>query len=336
MRSVRSLFPRLLDPDFLEEAARLTVRGKRRRPDVADFLFRRESTLRELRHRLHRKAWRHGSFRALFVRDPKPRLVAVAGILDRVLHTALVRLMEPAWSPTLSEDDFACRPGFGTHRARLRLLQLVRRHRWFLHLDVRAYFPSIDLGILRGLLAERIRDRAFLEVVDGVLEAGARVYTHPGQRAFARLEPDWPPLGSGLPIGAHTSQFLAAHVYLLAFDAVVKREWRVPGYLRYVDDLFLFGDDRRELEQIRERVADWLRGERKLELKAPRARVRSCHGHLDALGGRIGRRGVEVRARRLRELGAVLARECRRERHGGSKVDLRASVEARMGELFPD
>ena len=49
MRTWRNLFERLVDPEHLDQAARLTVRGKRRRSDVAWFLVRREAALERLR-----------------------------------------------------------------------------------------------------------------------------------------------------------------------------------------------------------------------------------------------------------------------------------------------
>ncbi|MCP3915972.1 MAG: RNA-directed DNA polymerase [bacterium] len=334
MWTVRNLFPHLVDPEYLDECARLTSRGKRRRPEVADLLFRRETVLEDVRSRLRSGTWSHSPFQVLFIRDPKPRLIAKARIEDRIVHAALVRLMEPVWMRSATHDDFACRPGFGTHRARMRLLQLVRRHRFFLHLDVRSYFPSVDLRLLRALVATRVRDERFLGVLDEVLDRGAPLYSIPRYRAFARLGDDWPPEGCGLPIGASTSQFLAAHVYLLALDHRIKRDWHVPGYVRYVDDLFLFDDSRRRLARIRDELAAWLWAERRLKLKVPGARVRSSHGHLAALGCRISRGGIEPHSRRIRALGATVARECRRERHGGPPVDLEGSIEARMGELL--
>jgi RNA-directed DNA polymerase len=41
-------------------------------------------------------------------------------------------------------------------------------------------------------------------------------------------------------------------VYLNPFDHFVKRELGCGGFVRYVDDMLLFGDDKREL-------CDWLR-----------------------------------------------------------------------------
>ena len=59
----------------------------------------------------------------------------------------------------------------------------------------------------------------------------------PGDDLFAVNRP------RGLPIGNLTSQFWG-NVYLDPLDHFIKRELRCPGYVRYVDDLLLFGDDK--------------------------------------------------------------------------------------------
>lgn len=302
MRSARRLFEKLCDPDHLDRAVDLTVRGKRLRRDVAWFLFRREDEVERLQLELAAGSYHPEAFELVRILDPKPRLIARVPIADRVVHTALVTLMEPIFLPGLLPDAFACRRGLGTHRAVLRLLDLVRRHRFALHLDVRSYFPSIDHGVLRGLLARRIRDARFLAVLDRVLEAGRGVYDSPAARAMAHIDADWPPPGRGLPIGAYTSQFFAAHVYVGGLDHFIKRELKVPGYVRYVDDIFLFGDRRSELRRWRAAVACWLEAERSLRLKHPEARILSCRGPLVALGHRVRRDGVEALPRALRRL----------------------------------
>ena len=333
MKTAKGLFPRLCDPEHLEKAARNTVRGKRRRQDVAWFLFRREEELARLHAELSSGTFQPSPLELVRIRDPKPRLISRVPIRDRVVHTALVSLMEPIFLRSLSPDAFACRPDYGTHRAVLRLWQLQRQHRFALHLDIKSYFPSIDRGILRGLLARRIRDRPFLEIVDRILESGACLYDRPDARAAARLAEDWPPPGRGLPIGSYTSQLFAAHVYLAAFDHWVKRELKAPGYLRYVDDLFLFADRRRDLRRWRGEAAEWLARERGLLLKHPNARILSRHGHLDALGYRIRREGIEALPRALLRLRKRLAAELHRtyRRSGRRRVDIERSIASTAG-----
>ena len=131
--------------------------------------------------------------------------------------------MEPVFTRSLSPDAYACRPGYGTHRAVLRLLEHIRKHRVLIHLDIKSYFPSVDLEVLRCLLRRRIRDEAFLAVVDRVLAAGSGIYDAP-QAGLARALL----LTGRLPAAACRSgptpaKLFAAHVYLGELDHFVKR-----------------------------------------------------------------------------------------------------------------
>lgn len=335
MRTAGGLFPRLVEPELLERAARATVRGKRRRREVASFLFRLDEELARLRSELQGGTYQPSHFDLVAIRDPKPRLIARVPIRDRVLHTALVTLIEPVFAPSFTDDDFACRRGLGTHRALLRLVELTRRYRFALHLDIRSYFPSIDREILKGLLRRRLRDRRFLAVVERVLDQGHGLYSQPAHRRIAGLHPDWPPPDRGLPIGSYTSQLFAAHIYLNAVDHFVKRDLKVRGYLRYVDDLFCFADRRCELRAARRAIAAWLEEERHLRLKHPEARVLSCRGHLVALGHRVSRQGVEPLARAARRFRRRLAVAGVGGHRHGRPVDLRRSLAAHIGVLLP-
>lgn len=135
MKTLRHLFPRLCDPDHLDQAANATVRGKRRKCDVASFLFRREEELARLQTDLASGRYRPGRPDLVAIRDPKPRLIARVPIADRVVHTALVQLMEPVFLASLRPEAYACRKGFGTHRAVLRLWKLLRRHSFSVFLN---------------------------------------------------------------------------------------------------------------------------------------------------------------------------------------------------------
>lgn len=314
MRTWSGLFDKLLDPDFIDRAAAQTVRGKRRRPEVAWFLFRKEAILAELLQRLRVGTYRPGSTELIRIRDPKPRLIARVPIVDRIVQTAIVMALEPVLTVSLRPEAFACRPGLGTHRAVLKLLELMRRFRFALHLDIRSYFPSIDRQIVRSLLRRRVRDERLLALVDLVLAGSTGLYTAPTQRAFAGLTDDWPPMSRGLAIGAYTSQVFAAHLYLEALDHWVKRELKVRGYLRYVDDIFLFANRRGELRRARAATALWLERERGLRLKHPQARVLSCCGSLDALGYRVTRHGLRVRRRVLQRLATRVRQQAYRGR----------------------
>ncbi|MBK8979851.1 MAG: RNA-directed DNA polymerase [Planctomycetes bacterium] len=148
----------------------------------------------------------------------------------------------------------------------------------------------------------------------------------------ARLPPDWPPRGQGLPMGAVTSQLLASHLVLTAMDHRILRELRVPGAVRYVDDVFLFGDRRADLRAWRSDLVDWLLRERRQRWKHPQARVLSCAAHLDGLGFRIRRDGVEPLPAARRRVEARLRAQIRDP--GLSVARVRRSVAAALGHQF--
>lgn len=330
MHRLGSLFPRLIRIEHLERAASLAARGKRRRPDVAWFRFRQEAELRRIQAALVRGTWQPATSTPLWIRDPKPRVIARAPFADRVIHAAVIDLLWPAIARSLMPENFACRPGYGTHRAALALQRGMQRHRFVLHLDLMRYFPSVDLAILRRLLARLTRDARLLTVVDAILDAGVHLYGWSQVRGWMKLSPEWPPAGRGLPMGALTSQVFATHVYLGGFDHFVKRELKVPAYVRYVDDIFLFGD-RSELLRWRSEVGAWLENERGARLKHPEAPVIWTGSPLHGLGRRITQHTIEPLAQARWRLAGKLGQALR---EGAPEAVLARIVAARTDLLL--
>ncbi len=184
-----------------------------------------------------------------FNNNPK-NVISAAPFRDRVVHHALCNVLEPVFERSFVDDSFANRRGKGTHRALDRAQGLARRFRYVLQLDLVQFFPSVDHAILRAELTRRIDDAAVQWLVDRILARGAdvlageyRMVFFPGDDLLATLRP------RGLPIGNLTSQFWA-NCYLNPLDHFIKRELRCGGYVRFVDDLLLFDDDK-------SRLAEW-------------------------------------------------------------------------------
>ena len=231
-------------------AYRRASKGKRGQANVAAFEHRLEDNLVLLQSELAGKTYRPGPYTSFYIHEPKRRLISAAPFRDRVVHHALCNLIEPVFERSFVADSYANRVGKGTHRALDRAQQLSRTHRYVLQFDIRQFFPSIDHTILRDILAGKIHDPDVLWLIDVIVASGIGVLSEaydmvyfPGDDLLAANRP------RGLPIGNLTSQFWA-NCYLNPFDHFVKRDLRCTGYVRFVDDLLLFGDDKREL-------ADW-------------------------------------------------------------------------------
>jgi len=313
-KTFRNLYDQLYHFERLLEVYRKARRGKRRRLDVAAFEFRYEEHLLQLAEELRAGSYRPGAYRSFRVTENgKQRVISAAPFRDRVIHHAQCAVLEPIWEPRFIHDSYASRPNKGTHAALDRAQHFARGHRYALQLDVQQFFPSIDHSILRGLLARHLADAHVLALIDHILAGGAntlrdeyRMVYFPGDDLFAIERP------RGLPIGNQTSQFWA-NVYLHPVDLFIKQDLGCRAYVRYCDDLVLFGDDKVTLRQWRAAAIDFAAMLR-LTLHEGRAQVVPVETGLPFLGWRIypyrrrlKRRNVLAFTRRFRRMRARYA-----------------------------
>jgi retron-type reverse transcriptase len=299
-------YRRLCARENLLDAWRKAARGKRRRGPTAAFEYRLADRLLALKDELERHTYRPRGYVHFHIHEPKRRKISAAPFRDRVVHHALCNVIEPRFERLFIADSYANRAGKGTHRAVDRLQQLARRHRWVLRADVVRHFPSIDHQILLATLRPVVPEDDVMELVRVVLASGAgvladeyRMAWFPGDDLLAACRP------RGLPIGNLTSQFWS-NCYLHPFDQFVTRELRCRAYLRYVDDVALFGDDKRELWAWKRAVVERLAGLR-LTVHEEAAQVTPVDRGIPWLGfvvypthRRVKARKVRVATRRLR------------------------------------
>lgn len=290
--------------EHLEACARRAARGKRHRRDVSAFMFDLEGNVLDLQRRLQDQSWAPSGYREFLVREPKMRTISAAPFADRVVHHALVGVLEPAWEPTFIHDSYACRRGKGTHAAVRRYRSWLEGSRFFLKMDIEKFFPTVDHHVLVGLLARRIKDGRVLElarrIVDGSNPQEFVLQYYPGDDLFTPLE-----RRRGLPIGNQTSQFFA-NVLLDPLDHFIKERLRIGRYLRYVDDLVILGDDRPGLHEARRAIEVFLQG--------LRLRLTPRKTHLAPVNQGVRLLGYRVFPDRVRLLPGNLTRTRRRLR----------------------
>jgi RNA-directed DNA polymerase len=254
MKTYRQLYSKIYDWDNLYLAYCKARKGKRSRPPAAAFEFNQEANLIALQQEIQSKQYVPGPYYSFYIHEPKRRLISAAPFRDRVVHHALCNVIEPIFERSFVADSYANRVGKGTHRALDRCQAYSRRFAYVLQLDLQQFFPSLDHAILRDILAHKIADTDVLWLIDQILASGVGVLAEQyGMKWFSGDDLLAASRPRGLPIGNLTSQFWA-NCYLNPFDHFVKRELKCPGYVRYVDDILLFADDKAQLWQWREAV----------------------------------------------------------------------------------
>ena len=316
-----TLYDQLWSFENLYKAFVRARKGKRGQEEIAMFERNLEPELFQIQASLIDNSYRPGGYFSFYRTEAKRRLISAAPFRDRVVHHALVSVMEPLFEQRFIFDSYANRKGKGTHRALDRATHYLRRNTYSLQCDVRQFFPSIDHVILKTMLAKVISDEKVLWLAGQIIDTGVGVLDEEyDMHWFAEdnlLSANRP---RGLPIGNLTSQFWA-NVYLNELDQFIKRQLKSHCYLRYVDDILLFENDKTVLHGWRDAIIQFLASLR-LTIHEEAAPVRPVNEGLPFLGFILypdhrrlkPARGIEFRRRFRQKLQACSAGELEREK----------------------
>lgn len=288
MKRYGHLFENFTSFSNLLSAFKKARKGAVGKQETQQFSFYLERELFSLQEELITGQYMPAPYRYFQIYDPKQRTISVAAFRDRVVHHALINVLEPIYERCFIYDSYATRKGKGTHTAINRAQFFLRQSPWFFKTDIDKYFDSIRHDKLLALITRKIKDPQLLAVAEAIIRNGGAS-------------------GVGLPIGNLTSQFFA-NVYLNPFDHFVKQELSVRHYLRYMDDFVLFADNRRQLKLWRGEINNYLHKQLHLSLKPKASFINQAPNGLTFLGRRVFPRVVRLARpngqRMLRRMGA--------------------------------
>jgi len=241
-------FENIYSPENLYHAWHKVSLGKSAKSSVLNFYRNLDKNLSSIAEDLKNGTYQPGHYNLFLIRDPKERIISASPVRDRVVQHAIMNYYDPVFDRNLIFDSYACRVGKGTHKAVLRAFHFAKSSRYFLKMDVRKYFDSIDHATLKILLAKIVKDEAVLNVFYTIIDS-CNVSA-----------------GKGIPIGNLTSQFFANY-YLSSFDHHFKERLHAKRYIRYMDDILVFSDDKEELKNMYNEAVHYTAEKLKLVLK---------------------------------------------------------------------
>jgi retron-type reverse transcriptase len=271
MKRLNNLYSKICDVDNLEEAWRYVRLGKRYDKEVLRFGYNTLGNIINIHNELTWKTYQIGQYREFIIKDPKERLIQYLPLRDRVVQQALHQVIEPIFDKGFIEDSYACRKGKGTHRAMKRLQYFLNaaRQKWpgkeiyYLHCDIRKYFPHIDHEILYGAFCRKIKCCGTLKLIRAYLDS---FLTNPG-----------------MPIGTLLSQ-LSANVCMNVVDQFAKHDLREQFYLRYMDNFIVVHHDKKHLQWVKDEFEGVLRNRLRLEFNHKATRIDKAKGGIEFVG----------------------------------------------------
>jgi len=234
--------------DNLRLADQIARKGKRNQRSVQLHDLNQETNLFQLHEMLLNKTFRTSEYSTFTVREPKERLVyCLPYFPDRIVHHAIMNILEPILVASLTRDTYSCIKGRGVYacfRSLKKALVYQPATEFCLKLDIRKFYPSIDHETLKQILRRKIKDADLLWLLDEIIDSAP-----------------------GVPIGNYLSQYFA-NFYLCYFDHWIKEELGIKYYFRYADDIVILSGSKEHLHQIRAQISEYLEAKLSLHVKS--------------------------------------------------------------------
>lgn len=231
MKRIGHLMDQISDLENIEWAYWKARRRKQTKKEVLAFDSNLAENLWAMQRDIQADTLAIGNYHFFTIHDPKERQICAASFAERILHHAIMNVCHQSFEDFQVYDSYATRQGKGTEAAVNRAAFFHKNYRYFLKIDCRKYFDSIDHDILKKQLCRRFKDDKLLSLLFRIIDS---YETAPGK---------------GLPIGNLTSQYFANH-YLAHADRFLTETLKVPAMVRYMDDLLVWSNTASELSAI--------------------------------------------------------------------------------------
>ena len=271
MKRARSLFNQIVSYENIRLAWLKARRRKSSKAAVMSFARNVGTNLLLVQKNLKARPTVLQPYHQFTIYEPKERVISVVPFMDRVMHHAIMNVLEPVFERQLIFHTYACRKGKGTHRAIAHAHSQTRKFRYCLKLDIKKYFDSIDHNLLKAKLQRIIKDRDCLQLLSDIIESFG--------------------CARGLPIGNLTSQFFANY-YLSELDHYILEELGPCGYVRYMDDFLVFGHSKTTLREQLARIESFCKDRLLLQLKP--FVLADCRNGVPFLGYLVSSRAVRL------------------------------------------
>jgi RNA-directed DNA polymerase len=248
MKTHKNLYSKLCSNENLYLAYKGARKGKTQKDSVIEFESNLIENLNSLQMELSNLTYHPRPLKRFIIRDPKIRTIHASAFRDRIVHHAIINIIEPIFEKMFIYDSYASRKNKGTHLAVKRFVYFMRKvtqngcvfpkgakdknkvQGYCLKADIRHYFETVNHQILLGIITKKVNDAKIIWLIKKVLDNFDSQNEH-----------------TGMPLGNFTSQFFA-NVYLNELDYFVKHGLKAKYYIRYVDDFIILHRSKRRLE----------------------------------------------------------------------------------------
>ena len=313
------IFEKMCSLETIREAIKSASKGKRSRTEVQRVLADVEGHALQIQKMLVDRSFTvspyivserydHHSKKTRLIQRPK-------FFPDQIIHWIVVISLKDVLMRGMYFWNCGSVPDRGSRHGRFGVQYWMAKDRkntkYALQIDIKKFYDSIPHDKFMVLMRRKIKDEKALWLIQSIIDS----------------------VPSGIPIGNYTSQWFA-NFYLEGLDHYIKEELHVEHYVRYIDDLVLFGRNKKVLHKLRIKLFDYIENRLSLKVKDNWQLFRIKARGLNFLGYVFFHTHTKLRARNF----LAFTRQCRRARKridAGKRISFRqaAGLISRVGQL---
>lgn len=268
-----------------------------------------QKNLTEIQSELKNQSYKFSNLKPTLIPKPekeKDRLISIPTVKDRIVHRALLHLINREAYETINNEVSYCGIKADTFkktrkseikdiRGAINKLKdkIAEKNFWVLESDITGFFDNINKKTLKNRLKSLLNpDQSINWLLEKLLnydiEPSTKILNNP--RA-----PKIPDINSelGIPQGSPISPLLS-NIYLIEFDKSLKREFG-DKYIRYADDFIILCKTRKLAKKAKYFAINQLNKE-SLRLEKSKTVINNLKAkHINFLGLRIDNKGVQAK-----------------------------------------
>ncbi len=308
MKRISNIYHKVYDIDNINKMCDLVCSKMKNKEKAEKFMLYKSEHIINIRNKLMSKNLDFSKYSIFLITDPKCRVIMSQSIEDKVInHLVSKYLLVDVYENIYTNSMCATRKGkgssYGIHLLKTYLNKIKYKYTnfYYLKIDIKKYFYSIDHNILKSILSHKIKDKDALEVLYKIIDSTNNNYIN---KRIDNLknnrinylkdnnlirEVEEIPLykyNKGCSIGNQTSQAFGL-IYLYKFNHYLKERLHLKCVINYMDDFIIIHEDKDYLKLCLKQIRQYLFNNLKLELNEKKTRIDSIKNGIDFLGYRF-------------------------------------------------
>ena len=308
MKRISNIYHKVYDIDNINKMCDLVCSKMKNKEKAEKFMLYKSEHIINIRNKLMSKNLDFSKYSIFLITDPKCRVIMSQSIEDKVInHLVSKYLLVDVYENIYTNSMCATRKGkgssYGIHLLKTYLNKIKYKYTnfYYLKIDIKKYFYSIDHNILKSILSHKIKDKDALEVLYKIIDSTNNNYIN---KRIDNLknnrinylkdnnlirEVEEIPLykyNKGCSIGNQTSQAFGL-IYLYKFNHYLKERPHLKCVINYMDDFIIIHEDKDYLKLCLKQIRQYLFNNLKLELNEKKTRIDSIKNGIDFLGYRF-------------------------------------------------